>query len=251
MQRRTLRSATSTPVASTSAKRSASPSSTPAKSVDKKAKIEIESLFSAANDDEDLKPVKDEEEKPKKKRSPAKFVLKLEKAHPVPKRWKEAYDIIAEQRKSIRAAVDTMGCEQGGRAADEKPPSEKVSLVALFIPASLYSLITPLTRTLMQDNRLSILVSLMLSSQTKDPVTFQAVANLRGLPGGLTLEALEAATPEEINACINKVGFHNIKTKNLKKLAIRLREEHNGDVPTDLRQSCRLCMKVRSAHTSL
>ena len=89
----------------------------------------------------------------------------------------------------------------------------------------------------MQDNRLSILVSLMLSSQTKDPVTFQAAANLRKLPGGLTIEALEAATPEEINACINKVGFHNIKTKNLKKLATRLRDEHNGDVPTDLRQS--------------
>lgn len=47
-----------------------------------------------------------------------------------------------------------MGCVQGGRGIDEPPPNER-------------------------DNRLSILVSLMLSSQTKDPVTFTAVANLR------------------------------------------------------------------------
>lgn len=36
--------------------------------------------------------------------------------------------------------------------------------------------------------------------------------NLRNqLPGGLTLEALEAATAEQIDACICKVGFHNTK----------------------------------------
>lgn len=134
MLRRSARSATAQPVASTSAKRSASPSS----SAVKKPKIEIESLFNSELDDEDAKPaVKEEEdEKPKKKRSPAKFVLKLDKAAPTPKRWKEAYDIIAEQRKSIVAAVDTMGCEQGGRDADEKPPSEKVSLEILVAPSS-------------------------------------------------------------------------------------------------------------------
>ncbi|KAK4048714.1 alpha,alpha-trehalase nth1 [Microbotryomycetes sp. JL221] len=69
----------------------------------------------------------------------------------------------------------------------------------------------------------------------KDPVTHQAVQNLRTqLPGGLTLNALLEATPEQIDACICKVGFHNIKTGNLKKLAIRLRDEHDGDVPIDL-----------------
>lgn len=36
--------------------------------------------------------------------------------------------------------------------------------------------------------------------------------NLRyQLPGGLTLEALEAATVEQIDQCICKVGFHNTK----------------------------------------
>jgi endonuclease-3 len=75
----------------------------------------------------------------------------------------------------------------------------------------------------------------MLSSQTKDPVTHQATMNLRTqLKGGLTLQALLDATIEEIDACICKVGFHNVKSGNLKKLAIRLTEEHNGDIPADL-----------------
>ena len=128
MLRRSARSATAQPIASTSAKRSASPPASG--SAGKRTKIEIESsLFDAESNDEDARPPvkKEEDEKPKKKRSPAKFVLKLEKAAPTPKRWREAYDLIAEQRKSIVAAVDTMGCEQGGREADEKPPSEKVS----------------------------------------------------------------------------------------------------------------------------
>lgn len=87
----------------------------------------------------------------------------------------------------------------------------------------------------------------MLSSQTKDPVTHQATMNLRQmLRGGLSVDGLLDATPEEINACINKVGFHNIKTGNLAKLAIKLRDEHNGEVPEDLRES--LPCKLHSHH---
>ncbi|KAM0792169.1 hypothetical protein ACM66B_004866 [Microbotryomycetes sp. NB124-2] len=143
-------------------------------------------------------------------RKPKVHVEKLDKPHPEPTKWRKQYEIIQEQRKRIVAPVDTMGCEQGGRERDEAPPSEK-------------------------DKRLSTLVSLMLSSQTKDPVTHQATQNLRTqLPGGLTLDGLLQATPEQIDACICKVGFHNIKTANLKKLAIRLRDEHGGDVPSDL-----------------
>lgn len=79
----------------------------------------------------------------------------------------------------------------------------------------------------------------MLSSQTKDPVTHQATMNLRrNLPGGLTVDSLLASSPEEINACIAKVGFHNIKTANLARLAVRLRDEHEGAVPEDLGAPC-------------
>ncbi|POY74351.1 hypothetical protein BMF94_2545 [Rhodotorula taiwanensis] len=160
-----------------------------------------------------------DEEKPtpkaKSPRKPKKHVEALDKPHPAPKRWEETYEVIRKQRQTIFAPVDGMGCEQGGRSAKKEGEDEPVESE--------------------KDKRLSIIVSLMLSSQTKDPVTHQATMNLRyQLPGGLTLEALEAATVEQIDQCICKVGFHNTKAKNLKLLAERLRTHHDGDVPGDL-----------------
>ncbi|GAA5900806.1 hypothetical protein JCM6882_007669 [Rhodosporidiobolus microsporus] len=163
---------------------------------------------------------KEKEKKPKSPRKPKVHVEALAVPHAAPKNWEQTYEVIKKQREGIIAPVDTMGCEQGGRDRtkkeepdqEEKKPTESE-----------------------QDRRLSILVSLMLSSQTKDPVTHQATQNLRTtLPGGLTLSALESATVEELDACICKVGFHNTKANNLKRLAVKLREEHGGDVPNDL-----------------
>ncbi|KAK4701280.1 hypothetical protein P7C70_g4952, partial [Phenoliferia sp. Uapishka_3] len=48
-------------------------------------------------------------------RKPTPFKVALDKAHPAPNRWEEAYEIIRQQREGIVAPVDTMGCEQGGR----------------------------------------------------------------------------------------------------------------------------------------
>ncbi|GAA5978752.1 hypothetical protein JCM10908_004469 [Rhodotorula pacifica] len=165
--------------------------------------------------DEEKPTAKSSPTKAKSPRKPKKHIEALEKPHPAPKRWEETYEVIRKQRETIFAPVDGMGCEQGGRPPKQEgkePPVERE-----------------------KDKRLSIIVSLMLSSQTKDPVTHQATMNLRNdLPGGLTLEALEAATVEQIDACICKVGFHNTKAKNLKLLAERLRTHHDGDVPGDL-----------------
>jgi endonuclease-3 len=59
-----------------------------------------------------------------------------------------------------------------------------------------------------QTQRFTTLVSLMLSSQTKDEVTSAAIQNLRALFGGhLTLEAILDAKEEDIAQAICKVGF--------------------------------------------
>ena len=51
-----------------------------------------------------------------------------------------------------------------------------------------------------RDRRFQTLISLMLSSQTKDEVTAQATGNLRkNLPGGLTLESILAASYDDIS----------------------------------------------------
>ena len=72
----------------------------------------------------------------------------------------------------------------------------------------------------LQTVRFHILISLMLSSQTKDPVTSQAVTNLHlRLPLGLTATSLAGADPEVISECINKVGFWRRKTEYIQAAA--------------------------------
>ncbi|KAF2422730.1 DNA glycosylase [Tothia fuscella] len=147
--------------------------------------------------------------KPRKaRRQPAKRVktesgdVKIE----APPNWEEMYNLTKEMRKTITAPVDTMGCE---RLADIKD--------------------TP------RNQRFQTLISLMLSSQTKDTVTAVAIQNLqRELPGSLTLESILAIEPSRLNDLIGKVGFHNIKTKHIKQTAEILHTQFNDDIPTTI-----------------
>ncbi|EPQ28664.1 uncharacterized protein PFL1_03967 [Pseudozyma flocculosa PF-1] len=158
---------------------------------------------------------------PRKKAKPIKIDLSDSEAHPAPPRWQETYALLAKQRSRIVAPVDTMGCEENGREdrrADTWRERESDEDEA-------------------KRKRLATLVSLMLSSQTKDPVTAEAVYNLqRTLPGGLTLSSLLAASDETISGCIAKVGFWRRKTGYLKSAARILTDDFGGDVPTDIDQ---------------
>ncbi|WWC98973.1 hypothetical protein V866_005867 [Kwoniella sp. B9012] len=139
--------------------------------------------------------------------------LSLIKPHPPPPHWEEQYRLIEEMRKNIVAPVDTMGCERPRTIVDNDP------------------------KTL----RFHILISLMLSSQTKDPVTSAAVTTLHEtLPGGLTAQSLADASTELIQQCINKVGFWRRKADYIKDAAIHLLEKEDGDVPKTLEGLCEL-----------
>lgn len=48
---------------------------------------------------------------------------------------------------------------------------------------------------------------------------------------GFNLESVLAIEPTELNAFINKVGFHNLKTKYIKQTATILKEKWNSDIP--------------------
>ncbi|KAG9296378.1 hypothetical protein G9A89_014970 [Geosiphon pyriformis] len=123
-----------------------------------------------------------------------------------PSNWKEVLESLKKYRIGITAPVDTMGCE---RLAD--PVSE---------------IVTP------QISRFQTLVALMLSSQTKDNVTAQAVHNLKErLPGGLTIQSVIDADKGLFDDCISKVGFHNQKTGYIKKTAVICKEKYNEDIP--------------------
>lgn len=120
-----------------------------------------------------------------------------------PANWEEIYATTAEMRKRVLAPVDTMGCES--LAEDHRSP---------------------------RDRRLQTLVALMLSSQTKDTVTAVAMKNLQqGLPGGFCLDSLLVVEPDVLNGLIEKVGFHNNKTKFIKATAEILRDKFGGDIP--------------------
>ncbi|KFA64969.1 hypothetical protein S40285_03855 [Stachybotrys chlorohalonatus IBT 40285] len=131
-----------------------------------------------------------------------------------PSDWEVMYDGVKRMRApggpAYGAAVDTMGCE---RLADRQASPK--------------------------DQRFHTLVSLMLSSQTKDTVNAVVMRRLQtempahkpGAPVGLNLDNMLAVDPKLLNEMIWAVGFHNNKTKYLKQAAEILRDKWNGDIP--------------------
>ncbi|KAF2686719.1 DNA glycosylase [Lentithecium fluviatile CBS 122367] len=120
-----------------------------------------------------------------------------------PPNWEEIYALTRQMRNENVAPVDTMGCES---LADRH--------------------MSP------RDQRFQTLVALMLSSQTKDTVTSVAIKGMQdNMPGGFNLESVLALEPPALNAFINKVGFHNLKTKYIKQAAEILRDKWNSDIP--------------------
>jgi endonuclease-3 len=120
-----------------------------------------------------------------------------------PKNWKIQHELISKFRKINPAPVDTMGCHI------QENPDKKTK-------------------------RYHILTSLQLSSQTKDPVNYEAMQKLKNLPGGLTPESIDEIDPKELNECIRMVGFHNRKTEYMKKTARILIERYRSDIPDTL-----------------
>lgn len=89
----------------------------------------------------------------------------------------------------------------------------------------------------------------MLSSQTKDEVTFAAIQNLRQFfkPAEadskeeyLTLQAILGASVDSIERCINKVGFWRRKAQYIKSTAELLHKDFEDDIPRTIEGLCSL-----------
>ncbi|KAF8985555.1 DNA N-glycosylase and apurinic/apyrimidinic (AP) lyase [Entomortierella lignicola] len=119
--------------------------------------------------------------------------------------WEITLDRIREFRLENLAPVDTMGCERLAEVGDHIPP---------------------------EVSRFQTLMSLVLSSQTKDTVTSVAIWRLqKELKGGLTIQGVLDVPSEELNNIISAVGFHNKKTIFMKQIAEICRTQYNGDIP--------------------
>lgn len=122
----------------------------------------------------------------------------------MPMRWKEVLEGIRKMRASGDAPVDTMGCEKAGNFL---PPKER---------------------------RFAVLVSALLSSQTKDEVTHGAVQRLQN-HGILSVDRMDKATEASISEIIYPVGFYTRKAGYLKKVAALCQDKYNGDIPNNLK----------------
>lgn len=80
-----------------------------------------------------------------------------------------------------------------------------------------------------QDFKLQVLISLMLSPQTKDEMTFDAFENLfinslsfdkNGIRKGISIDYLKQIKVDQIDELIKKVGFHKRKAQNIKDLSL-------------------------------
>ena len=143
----------------------------------------------------------------KAKRQPAKRIVKENGDVEIepPANWEDIYEAVTEMRKLHPAPVDTMGCENH---MDDESLEPKVK-------------------------RFHTLISLMLSSQTKDTTNALTMQRLhRELPSpGLTMQTILECKPEKLNEIIWAVGFHNNKTKYIKAAAEILRDQYDGDIP--------------------
>ncbi|RKP05665.1 DNA glycosylase [Thamnocephalis sphaerospora] len=136
-----------------------------------------------------------------------------------PPGWPTTYAAIRAYRSTIVAPVDVVGCHiLGDRRRGPKT------------------------------YRFQTLVALMLSAQTRDQTTGQAMRQLRahfGQPGDAAAYDSEdpraagelgdaVATAEAIDACISKVGFHVRKAEFIRKAAGICAQQYDGDIPDTL-----------------
>ncbi|KAI8318758.1 DNA glycosylase, partial [Martensiomyces pterosporus] len=122
--------------------------------------------------------------------------------------WDIVLDRIREYRATHEAPVDTVGCE--ALTKEEKDPKRR---------------------------RFRSLISLMLSAQTKDEITAEAVRNLsQRLPGGLSPKSLSDAPIDSVRECVRRVGFWQRKANYIKEAARTCLEQYDSDIPRTVPQ---------------
>lgn len=78
----------------------------------------------------------------------------------------------------------------------------------------------------------------MLSAQTKDNVTFEAMQRLK--KDGLTPENVCNMKPQDLEKLIYPVSFYKNKTKYIQKTAHILIDEYDSDIPNTLEKMMKL-----------
>jgi endonuclease-3 len=131
------------------------------------------------------------------------------KAIEPPTYWRDQLEAIKVMRAAKNAPVDSMGCE---RCCD--------------------------TTASAAVQRYQTLVSLMLSSQTKDEITYAATKRL--IAHGLTPENIAKTEQDVIAELIKPVGFWRLKAGYIKETTAMLLRDYGGDIPDSIEGLCGL-----------
>ncbi|KAM6079586.1 endonuclease III-like protein 1 isoform 1-T1 [Theristicus caerulescens] len=126
-----------------------------------------------------------------------------------PKDWRQQLERIREMRRSRDAPVDEMGVE---KCYDSSAPPQVM--------------------------RYQVLLSLMLSSQTKDQVTSAAMLRLR--QHGLTVDSILQMDDVTLGQIIYPVGFWRNKVKYIKQTTAILKQKYGGDIPRTVEELVQL-----------
>ncbi|XP_003744683.1 endonuclease III-like protein 1 [Galendromus occidentalis] len=126
-----------------------------------------------------------------------------------PKNWFQILEGVRKMREKKDAPCDIMGCHMvSGEKADPKL------------------------------QRFQILISLLLSSQTRDEVNYAACSRLHDF--GFTPEKLKETDEAIIEKMLHPVGFYRTKAKNLRKVAQICFERYDSDIPHSVEELCQL-----------
>ncbi|XP_046352813.2 endonuclease III-like protein 1 [Haliotis rufescens] len=151
--------------------------------------------------------VKQEAAKQKKKSDNIEVDVKREKWEPP--NWRNQLKNIYQMRSRRDAPVDTMGCD----VISDTQASPEVF-------------------------RYQVLLSLMLSSQTKDQVTSAAMAKLR--QHGCNIDNILATSDDKLGQLIYPVGFWRRKVEYIKRTSEILRSKYEKDIPGSVEDLCKL-----------
>ncbi|NXE50707.1 NTH protein, partial [Casuarius casuarius] len=126
-----------------------------------------------------------------------------------PRHWRQQLERIREMRSSRDAPVDHMGVQ---KCFDSSAPPQVM--------------------------RYQVLLSLMLSSQTKDEVTSAAMLRLR--QRGLTVDSILQMDDATLGQIIYPVGFWRNKVKYIKQTTAILKQKYGGDIPSTVEELVKL-----------
>ena len=122
------------------------------------------------------------------------------------------------------------------RAVGDKRPSigEILKKIGKMVEASTDKRATALAelRDSEADDPFRILIGTVLSHRTRDESTSKATERLFQVYD--TPEKLADADPKKVKELIRSVGFYNMKTRNIMRVAKQVVEEFGGKVPDDL-----------------